>query len=75
MILEVAAGVLLGNTVSMGLIAGVNMHLDKKHAKKMKDRWDTIAELADTVFDQEAPKPRQTAKKKATAAANRTKVE
>lgn len=76
MILEVAAGVLLGNTVSMGLIAGVNMHLDRKHAVKVKERWEQIAKLADQVFDQDAvEKPvKTTAKKRATAAASRTQV-
>lgn len=33
MLLEIAAGVLIGNTVSMGAIAGVNLWLERKADK------------------------------------------
>ena len=69
MILEIAAGVFIGNSVSMGAIAGVNLWLERKTSKQKEAIWAKLLKQADE-YEKTLVKP--TAKKRSTASPNRT---
>ena len=69
MILEIALGVTVGNTISMGGIALTNLWLERKAMAKRKQYWADLSSKIDEVMDTEKIETtlRTSAKKRATA--------
>lgn len=77
-ILDIAAGVVIGNTVAMGGIAATNLFLERKRLKRTAKRWqqlDKDAEIAYQKWVETSVKPTTKAPTKKVAAPKRTKVE